>query len=141
MTFDAQERAALAALADVLIPAGSGFPAASDAGVAAQGLDEVWLFRPDLAVGLKKILASTGARPASDVVADMKANDPSSFDVLTEAVAGAYFLNSQVRARLGYDGQQPRPINVRSDDLDPALLQPVIQRGPIYRPTPDADRR
>lgn len=141
MTFDLKERAALAALADVLIPAGSGFPAASEAGVAAKGLDEVLSFRPDLAVGLKKVLASTGARPASDVVADMKANDPSSFGILTEAVAGAYFLNPHVRARLGYDGQQPRPIDPHSNDLDPALLQPVIHRGPIYRPTPDADRR
>ena len=42
MTFDPTERAVLAGLADVLIPAGEGgFPSASEAGVAGQVLDEV----------------------------------------------------------------------------------------------------
>ena len=49
MTFDSNERAVLAALADVLIPAAEGFPAASQAGVAGGGLDAVLSFRPDLA--------------------------------------------------------------------------------------------
>jgi hypothetical protein len=39
MTFDASERTVLAGLADVLIPAGEGFPSASQAGVAGEGLD------------------------------------------------------------------------------------------------------
>lgn len=136
MTFDANERAALAALADTLIPAGDGFPAASEAGVAATGLDEVLSFRPDLAAGVKKLLSSAQGRPAVEAVAELRGNDPADFGVLTEVVASAYFLNPQVRARLGYDGQQPRPIDPGSNDLDPALLQPVIDRGPIYRPTP-----
>src|SRR5256885_13696294 len=46
MSIDANERAVFAALADMLIPASEGFPSASEAGVAAEGLDEVLLFRP-----------------------------------------------------------------------------------------------
>ena len=66
MTFDATERAVLAGLADVLIPAGDGFPSASEAGGAGQVLDEVLSVRPDLAAGLKKLLASAKGKPAAE---------------------------------------------------------------------------
>jgi hypothetical protein len=38
-----------------------------------------------------------------------------------------------VRERLGYPGQQAKPLE---DDFDQELLQPVIDRGPFFRPTP-----
>ena len=65
MTFDEDERAILASLADVLIPAGDGFPSASEAGVAGEGLDQVLAFRPDLATALKSILAFARGRNPS----------------------------------------------------------------------------
>ena len=136
MTFDANERATLATLADVLIPSGVGFPSASEAGVAGEGLDQVLSLRPDLAAGLKKLLASARGRPAGAFVAELRENDAASFGLLSELVPGAYFLNSQVRAKLGYHGQGPHPIDPRPDYLDEGLLQSVIDRGPIYRPTP-----
>ncbi len=136
MTFDATERALLAALADVLIPPGEGFPSASEAGVAGQGLDQVLAVRPDLANGLKTLLASAAGRSAAEFVAELQTSDPGSFGILTELVPGAYFLNEQVRAKLGYDGQGPRPIDPHPDYLDDGLLQSVLDRGPIYRPTP-----
>ena len=136
MTFNSDERAVLARLADVLIPAGEGFPAASVAGVANEGLDQVLAFRPDLAAGLKKLLTSAQGRQAAECVTDLRENDPVSFGLLAETVSGAYFLNPSVRARLGYRGQEARPIDPRPDHLDNGLLQLVIDRGPIYRPTP-----
>ena len=136
MTFDSNERALLAALADVLIPAGDGFPSASAAGVAGGGLDQVLSFRPDLAPGLKKLLAAASGRPPTDFVAELKASDPAAFGLLAELVPAAYFLNADVRAKLRYNGQGPRPIDPRPDYLDDGLLQAVIDRGPIYRPTP-----
>ncbi|PYI79592.1 MAG: hypothetical protein DME26_23105 [Verrucomicrobia bacterium] len=135
MTFDTNERAVLAGLADILIPAGEGFPSASEAGVAGEGLDRVLLFRSDLAEGLNRLLACARGRAASDVVADLQRNDPALFGVLAEVVPGAYFLNPEVRKKLGYHGQGPRPIDPRPDYLDDGLLQSVIDRGPIYRPT------
>ena len=136
MTFDSNERALLGGLADVLIPAGEGFPSASEAGVASDGLDQVLSFRPDLTAGLKKLLAQASGRPAAEVVADLQVKDPAGFGLLAELVPGAYFLNPQVRKRLDYHGQGPRPIDPRPDYLDDGLLQSVIDRGPIYRPTP-----
>jgi len=46
-------------------------------------------------------------------------------------------MNPKVREALGYHGQLPRPIDPHPDYLDEGLLQQVIARGPIYRPTPD----
>jgi hypothetical protein len=123
-------------LADVFIPAGEGFPSASEAGVANEGLDQVLSFRPELAAGLKKLLASSQGRPPAEFVAELETKDRVSFGLLTELVPGAYFLNPQVRLKLGYQGQGPRPIDPHPDYLDEGLLQSVIDRGPIYRPTP-----
>lgn len=136
MTFDINERSLLAALADVLIPAGNGFPAASSADVAGDGLDRVLQYRPDFASGLKRLLATADRQPAAEFVAGLNAGDPASFGLLAELVAGAYFLNADVRSRLNYHGQEPRPIDPRPDYLDNGLLQSVLDRGPIYRPTP-----
>src|SRR5262245_41526360 len=146
MTFDANERSVLAGLANVLIPAGEGFPSASEADVAGEGLNQVLSFRPDLAAGLKELLVSARGRPPAEVVTELHQADPAGFDlpaelvpagfdILAELVPGAYFLNPQVRERLGYHGQGPRPFDPRPDYLDDDLLQSVIDRGPIYRPT------
>ncbi|HEU0011435.1 MAG TPA: hypothetical protein VFT34_16570 [Verrucomicrobiae bacterium] len=136
MTFSSDERSLLAALADVLIPAGDGFPAASGAGIASDGLDQLLGYRPDLGPGLKRLLAAADGQPAAVFVAGLKASNPDGFGLLAELVSGAYFLNPEVRAKLNYHGQGPRPIDPRPDYLDDGLLQSVLDRGPIYRPTP-----
>jgi hypothetical protein len=130
------ERALLATLADVLIPAGNGMPSASQSGVADAWLDAVLAARPDLACGLKELLSKADDGDAADVVADLRANDPAAFDLLAQTVAGAYFMNPQVQQLIGYAGQGPRPIDPAPDYLEGGLLESVIRRGPIYRPTP-----
>jgi hypothetical protein len=53
-------------------------------------------------------------------------------------VAGAYFLNPEVRKAVGYGGQLQVAI-VAEDPPDyeqDGLLASVVARGPIYRPTP-----
>jgi len=57
MTFDAVQRAAFAALADVLVPAAEGMPAASEVDIAGVGLDRVLRARPDLEAPLARVLA------------------------------------------------------------------------------------
>ncbi len=141
MTLDANQRAALAALADVLIPAGDGFPSASQAGVAAEGLDQVIALEPGIAAGLSRVLLKAKDRPCAEVIVDLQNNDPASFGALAEFVAGAYFLNPLVLARLGYAGQRPHPMDPHPDYLDDGLLQSVLSRGPVCRPTPGTERR
>ena len=136
ISLDAAARAALAGLADVLIPAGDGFPSASEAGAADEGLDLVLAARPDLAEGVERLAVAARGRDPTEFVAGLPASDPAGFAVLAEVIPGAYFMNARVRAALGYDGQTPRPIDPAPDPESEALLVPVIARGPIYRPTP-----
>ena len=136
MTFDKEQRAILAALADVLIPAGEGFPSASQAGVAQDGLDYVLDCRPELLEGLRKLLEAARDRVPDEFMRELEKSDPAAFGILTDLVPGAYFLNPAVREKLGYGGQTAQPINPHPDYLDDGLLQSVIDRGPIYRPTP-----
>ena len=140
MTIENKDRSTLAGLADVLIPASAGFPSASQVGVAAEGLDQVLAVRPDFAKPLKVILQSAKGRNPAEVVAQLQDENPASFAALAEIVAGAYFMNPQVRVAIGYHGQVPQPLASRPDHLNDGLLQPVIDRGPIYRPTPRTNR-
>jgi hypothetical protein len=138
MNLDEHDRRRLGELADVLIPAGDGMPSASEAGVGGTGLDAVLLARPDLVDGLKRLLAATGDAPAAEVISRLRQQDPAGFGLLAEVVPGAYFMNPQVRQRIGYSGQGPRPIDPRPDYMEDGLLESVLLRGPIYRPTPPA---
>jgi hypothetical protein len=136
MNLTSAERQLFAALADLLIPAGNGFPSASEAGVANEGLDQLLTVRPDLLDSLQSLLLRAKDRSSAEFLRELQTNDPVAFGVLAESVPGAYFLNSDVRAKLKYDGQSARPIDQREDYLDDGLLQSVIDRGPIYRATP-----
>jgi hypothetical protein len=138
MSFDSAQRAVLAGLADVLIPAGDGMPAASAADVAEQGLDQVLAAVPSLGAGLADVIALAKGRAPAEVVADLARTDPAAYGVLTEVVTAAYFLNPEVRQAVGYAGQGPSPLDPRVDYMEDGLLESVIQRGPIYRPTPKA---
>ena len=137
MKIDNQKREVLGLLADVLIPASEGFPSASQAGVADEHLDAVLKVRPDLVEGLLKILKEAKCRNPIEFIKELQAQDEEAYGILSELVPGAYFLNEQVRASLKYDGQSPRPFDPRPDYLEDNLLQSVIDRGPVYRPTPE----
>jgi hypothetical protein len=136
MSFSQHERKRLAALADQLIPAAAGRLSASQADVSGSGLDQVLATCPEMVGGLKEVLALAGQADAEAAVADLSENHRAEFFVLCEFAAGAYFLNPVVREVIGYAGQTARPIDPHPDYLDDGLLESVIQRGPIYRPTP-----
>ena len=68
------DRTVLAGLADVLIPAGAGMPAASEAGVSGEWLDAVLAARPDLISPLMAILASADGVDPQRAVANLRAS-------------------------------------------------------------------
>jgi hypothetical protein len=129
------DRETLAALADVLVPEADGMPSASQAGATGDLLDEVLRVRSDLEEPLAAITAAAADRDAAQEVERLRSEEPERFEALTSAIAGGYFMSSDVRERLGYPGQQALELE---DDHDAALLQPVIDRGTIYRPTPSS---
>jgi hypothetical protein len=137
-SLDEKGRALFAAMADLLIPSGGGMPSASEAGVAARWLDEVLRVRPDFGAPLAAVIADAGGADPADGLARLRNSDPAGFGVLAEVVAGAYFLNPDVRKAIGYGGQQQVPIVAETppDYEQDGLLASVVARGPIYRPTP-----
>lgn len=138
MALSDERRTQLDALADELIPAGGGMPSASGAGVAGEYLDEVLAARPDLAEPLEAALASVDGLAPGAALAALRDGDPGGWGVLTAVVPSAYFLNPAMREAIGYPGLEARPIDPDAppDYLDEGLLDSVIARGAVYRPTP-----
>jgi hypothetical protein len=136
VTFDPAQRTVLAGLADVLIPAGDGMPSASAAAVAGAGLDQVLAAVPSLGASLADVLAKAEGGEPTEVVASLARTDSAAFGILAEVVTAAYFMNPDVRQAVGYAGQGASPLDPRVDYMEDGLLESVIKRGPIYRPTP-----
>jgi hypothetical protein len=140
VTLDATQRSTLATLADVLVPAAEGMPAASEVGVADEGLDRVLRVRPELEADLSRVLkAGTGA-DAAEQIRDLQRDDPAGFDALALTVTGAYYTDQRVRDLIGYPGQLYDRKRLERDPIDASdpLLQRVVARGPVYRPTPSS---
>jgi hypothetical protein len=136
--FGAEKRAQLGGLADELIPAGSGMPSASAAGVAGRYLDALLEARPDLAAPLLTALEQVEDLAPGAAIAHLRDAHPDGWGVLTAIVPGAYFLNPEMRAAIGFPGLEARPIDAAAepDYLAGGLLDSVVARGPVYRPTP-----
>ena len=134
-TLDPEECKVLAALGDALIPSDSGMPSASQAGVAEEWVDRVLETRPDMVEDLVSLLNEVGDQDPDTVVERLREQEGVWFDTLCEVVAGAYFLNPQVRDQVGYPGQQTLPIETSIEHLQ-QLTAPVVERGPIYRSCP-----
>jgi hypothetical protein len=131
-------RQRLAAFADALIPGGAGLPSASAADVHQSWIDRTFDCRPDLTAMVMKVIGGT-ADPA-DELKRLRQAEPDLFENFAFAIAGAYFMNPEVRQLVGYPGPAPlrkRPKPGEAEDyLRGGLLDPVIKRGPIYRIVP-----
>ncbi len=129
----ASERRRLAALADVILPETGAMPGASAVGVHADLADRVLRCAPSLATGLRDALARIGPVPAAGLE-DLRRGEPALFRVVMLAVTAAYYLAPLVRERIGYHGQEARPIDVHElpSHLEDGSLERVIARGPLY---------
>jgi hypothetical protein len=136
MSIDRTQRAVFAQLADVLIPAANQMPSASQSDVAGQWLDRVLAACPERTQPLRQMLDRVRDREPAQVVAQWRATDTAAFELLAEIAAAAYFMNPVVQQAIGYSGQGPRSLDPRPDYMEDGLLESVIRRGPIYRPTP-----
>ena len=135
-------RERLRAVGDALIPAAHGMPAASAVGLARAQLDRVLAARPDLETPLRRALERMSSGHLAGVLEELRAlqdDDTTAADALLQTIAGGYYIHPEVRRRLRYDGQTP--VEVRPEIIpnyvDEGLLDPVLERGPIYRTVPD----
>jgi hypothetical protein len=139
---DSEVRDRLRRFADKMIPASDGMPAASEAGVADKGLDRVLAARPDLTAPLVRALTDADPADWEGSLARLGASDREAHEALQTVVAGAYYINPDIRRRIGYDGQQP--VEVRPEIIpnyvEEGLIEPLLARGPIYRPDDRTER-
>jgi hypothetical protein len=128
----------LRAFADVLIPAAHDMPAASEVGVADRQLDAVLRARPDLAEPLARALEQADPADHEGSLDRLREGDPAAHEALLLAVVGGYYIDRDVRRRLGYTGQVPVEVRpeIIPDYVDEGLIEPLLARGPIYRPVP-----
>jgi hypothetical protein len=132
-------RARLVGLADGLIPGTDVMPAPGSVDVGGRQLDLVLRARPDLADGVQRALVA--AADAGDPLAWVERyaeTDPEACHALVTALVAAYYLHPEVQRRLGYAGQvgeEVRP-DAYPDYVHEGQLERVLERGPIYRPTP-----
>ena len=129
-----EERATLAGLADVLVPAAYGMPSASSVGVHERRLDRVLAARPDLAEPLRAILKAAAERDAAAETRRLRVEDEPAFRLLLSVVAAAYYSSPKVRRLIGYPGQRPNEVfpDQAEHDLRGGILDPVIARGPVW---------
>ena len=141
MPLTAAQRERLAGLADVLIAGGAGLPSASEAEVHTVWIDRVFAARPDMEVTVRGVLEVDG--DPTSVVSSIREDDPERFSsfAFAIAIAGAYLINPRIRRELGYPGPVPMKQPALPDEadayLEDGILDVVIARGPLYRPTPE----
>jgi hypothetical protein len=104
-------------------------------------LDVVLSSRPDLAPHLERAFADANL---DDIDAFVASLDPLAYDAVTLAIVAGYYMHPEVHRLIGYPGQVPKDVQRMSEReiyqeglMD--LAQKVIDRGPIYRPTPTND--
>jgi hypothetical protein len=128
----ADERTTLAAIADQLIPAGANMPAASEVDATGKWLDRVLVADPARVMALRTLVI-VGPE-------ELFATEPDTFEAAADALIAAYYMHPRVRRLIGYPGQKPAPAAPDEAEyyLPVDLLDRVSERGPIYRPVPDA---
>lgn len=135
---DEKRRATLAALADELVPAALGMPSATEVDVHIEGINHVLAARPDLAEPLARLLDQVSGEEPAAALERLNEEDPEAIGVLGTAVTGAYYIDPRVRDLIGYHGQPNKPPQPGESDeyLAGGILDPVRERGPVFRPTP-----
>lgn len=131
---DPGQRRTFAALADALIPAGHGMPAAGSI-VDDHRLRFVLTARPDLAAPLSNVLAEPVGDDAQRRLDELAGREPGLLAALQLVVVAGYYSDMTVRDRIGYPGQTARPVQALDypEYLAEGLLDGVIARGPIWR--------
>jgi hypothetical protein len=134
------QRERLAALADVLMPAGAGLPAASEVDVHHDWIDRAMDAVPMMAPAIHAAVNTPG-EPV-EAIEQLSQQQPEVFMAFTFLMSGAYFMHPRVRQALGYEGLSVEPNPPLEGEaeyyLEDGLLEPVLARGPIYRQVPES---
>lgn len=134
-------RATFAAIADVLIPAAEGMPAASSVGVAnEQNLDRILGLRPDLSDAFFRGIERAKGKDPATAAEDLNQEDAAALSAIGLIASSAYYMAPVVRDLIGYPGQERREFDADAvpEYVQNGMLKVVQDRGPIFRRTPGA---
>jgi hypothetical protein len=133
-----EQTAVLRRLGDVLAPAGQTMPSFSEADKSGRFLTRAFEALPHLGPLALAAADGLGDTEPPAYVQRLSVEQPETFSALHLILVGAYLINRRVWRHLGYPGRKPRPALADEADfyLRGGLLDQVIARGPIYRPTP-----
>jgi len=126
------------AIADILIPEAEGMPKASQVGVGGEILDRMLALRPDLREAFLRGLRAAAGKPPVAAAEALNRDDPAALGAVGLVASAGYYMSPRVRALIGYPGQENRPADpdVTPEYVANGMLQLVIARGPIFKPTP-----
>jgi len=131
-------RATFISIADVLIPAYENLPVASEVDVGGPILDRILSLRDDIRDSFFRGLRAAAGKSPDVAARELNEQDPTALATIGLVAAAAYYMDPRVKQLIGYPGQARYEIDpaAQPDYLLDNILQPVIDRGPIYRPTP-----
>ena len=140
-----EELATLLAAADVLIPEALGRPAATEAPGYERWLDRALAARSDVfdrVLALIDRLSELDDGALEAALRRLSDEEPTEFHALSSVIAGAYLLVPAVRRAINYPGQERRParFDEAAEEIMSGILDPVLERGPIYMDPDDAGR-
>ncbi len=125
-------------LADLLIRKTETMPSGSEIGVHGPVLDRILALRPDLDPHFTRgIGRAIGLDPAA--ARDLLDREDRPALIAIGLIASlAFYMDPVARRAIGYPGQERRPVQPgeEQDIWEGGMLQRVIDRGPIFRPTP-----
>ncbi|WP_417516612.1 hypothetical protein [Minwuia sp.] len=123
------ERKTFNRIADELIPAHQPMPAFSRSGADPVHVDRVLTLRPEVLTDLRHALKLAENSDAEALNRD----HPMAIGAIGLVASSAYYLVPEIRDLLGYPGQIQRPAEDHEEHDYADLIQPVVDRGPIYR--------
>lgn len=134
--FSEAEQAALAAIVGQIIPASQEFdvPGADDPEILADILISGAHLRDRLAVALAEV--DLEARDRAAMAAEFRKAFALEAELIQILTAQCYYRDARVMRALKLDVRPPFPVGYVQEPNDFSLLDPVIQRGEIYRKVP-----
>ncbi len=136
-----EEIRVLRLVGDTLIPATADNPAASDVAEfdqrAARAMAILWK-QFDQLTALLSDLSTVSQEDMFAMLRDIEKFRNADFYFLSLVVVSAYLYSPQIKERLNYpDPHRDTPgLFDAADELSSGILDPVVERGPIYVPVP-----
>lgn len=132
ISFSPDEQEALAALVGQIIPASTEFnqPSANDPAILRDILISGSNLQNTLALALATFANGTGD------AAKFRQTFPSEAALIQTLTAQCYYRDARVMAALNIEVRAPFPLGYTQEPNDFSILDPVRNRGEIYRKTP-----